>query len=158
MIYFKYKCIILVLFAFIMHGNRLYAQQRNTFDYIYDGGHLVLDIFKSAKKVKADKAKTTSKESIRDENTASNSASFCFGNKSEMLIYIELKRKTSVGTYSSTLYELTIPSGEIECSLGLLSGVYHYKIQDKTDEAKIKIIKEGDVIIDEKEELIKEVK
>ena len=153
---------MLLFLFFISKNNFLHAQQRNTLDYIYDGGHLVLDIFKTVKKSKTDKSSnTTSKKEtskLDKEESSINKSSFCFENKSESSIYIELKRKMASGNYSTISYELTIASGETECSLGLLSGVYHYKIQDKTNEEKTKTIKEGDVLIDEKEDLVKEIK
>ena len=163
----KNKISLIAFWGIVFNLSLATAQERNTFDYIYDGGHLVLDIFNSVKKGKADdtkkerqqqKTKGNRKEASADADDTPKTSSFCFENKSEMLVYIELKRKTSNGSYSSTVYELTIPPGETECSLGLHSGIYHYKIQDKAVADKPKTIKEGDVLIDEKEEIVKEIK
>lgn len=143
----------------------LYSQERNTADYILDGGKLLLEVFREARK---DKNKGTDDVTLlpgkplsspRDkmDETERAESSFCFSNKTETILKVELRRRNKVGGYHSQMYELVISPGEMECALALVSGVYTYKIMQVDKDNKTITIKQGDIQLDEKTQLRKGV-
>lgn len=143
----------------------LYSQERNTADYILDGSKLLLEVFREARrdknKISEDATLVPSKplSSARDngEELERAESSFCFSNKTETILKVELRRRNKVGGYHSQVYELVISPGEMECALALISGVYTYKVMQLDKDNKATTIKQGDIQLDEKTQLRKGV-
>lgn len=143
-----------------------YAQQRTTADYILEGGNLVLDIFRIAKNDKMPQRKqegshelqSSSKElQTSNEGEECAESSFCFSNKTEGILKVELRRKNKSGGYYSQVYELVISPEDTECVLALVPGVYMYKIMQIEKDNKTTIVKQGDIQLDEQTKLRKNI-
>ena len=143
----------------------LLSQERSTADYILDGGMLLLEVFREVKKDRVKSAdngtlvpgKPLSSPRDKMEDSEGAESSFCFSNKTETILKVELRRRNKVGGYHSQVYELVIGSGEMECALALVSGVYTYKVMQVDKDNKTVTIKQGDIQLDEKAQLRKGV-
>lgn len=155
----------IIIFFILIFSLSVFSQERNTADYVLDGGKLLLEVFREVKKDKnkgADNVtllpgKPFSSSRDKMDETERAESSFCFSNKSETILKVELRRRNKVGGYHSQMYELVISPGEMECALALVSGVYTYRIMQVDKDNKTTTIKQGDIQLDEKTQLRKGV-
>ncbi|MCS6930100.1 MAG: hypothetical protein NZM43_11495 [Saprospiraceae bacterium] len=159
------RLITLNIITIFIFPSLLLSQERSTADYILDGGRLLLEVFREARK--KDKNKEANEELLpnkplstpheSDEEMGKAESSFCFANKTETILKVELRRRNKVGGYHSRVYESVISPGEMECALALSSGVYTYKVMQVDKDNKTITIKQGDIQLDEKTQLRKGV-
>ena len=148
---------LLLVFLF----NLSFSQSRKTADYIIYGAQIIKDIVrpnntnnKQLEQDIRDKYNLPASQSknnpdrLSEENEGN---SFCFENRYENRMKLELRRKMKSGEYGQNLEYLVIQPNQMECSLGLSDGIYHYKISETKDNITDIILKEGDLKIEKED-------